>query len=228
MRPRLFIRRATVIVSFFGLLLAGTIVTAHESRQVGEYDLVVGWINEPAYEGMRNGVDFRVSRASETDHGDDHGHDGDESAVEGLDETVQVEITHEPSGTARVFDLRALWGSPGNYTADVLPTAPGGYEFRFFGTIEGMELDETFVSASLGGGFNDVVSSMDIQFPEQRPELREVEAALRGALGTSERAEQRAVEASESVSGVRTLAVIAIVLSVAAAGGMFLVGLKKR
>lgn len=216
-----------VIVSMT-IMLASAVVSGHESRNVGGVDLLVGWMTEPAYEGILNGVDFRVSRASESDHdsGNGHGHSG--NAVEGLEDTVQVEITHDPSGTSRVFDLRAVWGSPGEYTADLLPTAPGGYEFRFFGTIEGMELDEVFGSASLGGGFNDVVSSVDMQFPEPRPEPREIESAVRGALGTAERAEQRAVESAERISGVNTLAIIALVIAIVSTVGTVLVGLKRR
>ena len=63
---------------------------AHEGREVGSYELDVGFINEPAYEGVLNGVSLTVTRAvasGESDHGDDSdgdamqsNSDGDESA----------------------------------------------------------------------------------------------------------------------------------------------------
>ena len=33
-------------------------VLAHEGREVGEYRFVVGWMEEPTYEGLRNGVEL--------------------------------------------------------------------------------------------------------------------------------------------------------------------------
>ena len=63
---------------------------AHEGREVGSYELDVGFINEPAYEGVLNGVSLTVTRAvasGESDHGGDadgdamqSNSDGDESA----------------------------------------------------------------------------------------------------------------------------------------------------
>jgi hypothetical protein len=43
---------------------------AHEGRNVGEYNFIVGFINEPAIEGMINGVSLRV--ASLKEEVDDH------------------------------------------------------------------------------------------------------------------------------------------------------------
>ncbi len=208
-------------------LLTLPIAFAHESRQVGDYDLLVGWMEEPAYEGMRNGVDFRVTRAS--DHnGHGHNDNGDDAGVEGLEDSLEVEITHEPSGTSEVFSLRAVWGQPGHYTADVLPTRSGAYEFRFFGTVGDVELDETFVSESLGGGFDDIVSSADIHFPERQPEIRELEEVARSALSSSQAAEASAGEASDRIAGANTIAIVALVLAIVSAIGTAFFGFRKR
>lgn len=208
-------------------LIAVPAAVAHESRQVGEYDLLVGWMDEPAYEGMKNGVDFRVTRAS--DHnGHGHNDNGDDAGVEGLEESVDVEITHEPSGTSEVFSLHAVWGQPGHYTTDVLPTRPGAYEFRFFGTIGDVELDETFVSDSLGGGFDDVVSAADIHFPERRPEIREIEEVARGALSSSQAAEAAAGDARDRIAGANTIAIVALVIAIISAIGTAFFGFRKR
>lgn len=159
----------------FGLLLAVamtllsvTAAFAHERRDVGDYAFVVGWLEEPAIEGQRNGVDLRVSDPAT------------EQPIEGLEETLQVEITYLPSETTRVFTLRPIFRDPGHYTVDLLLTAAGEYRFRFFGTIEGAEVDEVFNSAGAGGGFNDVAPSADIQFPQQVPELRELAGVVQG------------------------------------------------
>ena len=167
-------------------LLAGAAL-AHDDRHVGEYKLNVGFNVEPAYEGVPNGIDIRVTRSAEGDREDGHGgdeeggngdgHDSDREGgngdghdsdgesgngdghngdgggddgmsmtdedattapagipVEGLAETLQVEVTHVPSGASRIMDLRAVFQAPGDYTADLIPTAPWGISntgFRF-------------------------------------------------------------------------------------------------
>ena len=226
-------------------LLAGASL-AHDDRHVGEYKLNVGFNIEPAYEGVPNGIDIRVTRAAEGGHEDDHdgdgeggdgnGHDGDgmsmtdEDAtaapagipVEGLEETLQVEVTHVPSGAYRIMDLRAVFQAPGHYTADLIPTAPGVYQIRVFGSIKKTAVDETFVSAGGGGGFSDVESKTDLYFPEPLAEIRELESAVRGAVAAAQEAQDAALAASsdtdsEDGDSGNTLAILAIVLGAAGA-----------
>jgi hypothetical protein len=166
-----------------------SVAQAHERRDVGPYQFVAGWIVEPAFEGLKNGVDLRVLR--------------DGQPVEGVEQTLQVEVTHEPSGESRVFDLRTIFGDPGHYTADLIPTAAGPYQMRFFGSIEGREVDETFVSRSLGGGFNDMESARELQFPQRLPEVRELEGVTRGA-------QDAAFAAEDAAAGARMLAIAAL------------------
>src|SRR5262245_44848929 len=120
---------------------------AHERREVGAYQFVVGFLTEPAFEGLKNGVDLRVLRAEA------------QQPVEGLEHTLQVEVTYVPSGAAKVLRLRTIYREPGRYTADLIPTAPGQYRFRFFGSITEMAINETFNSRAGGGQFDDVESS---------------------------------------------------------------------
>ena len=239
-------------------LLAGAAL-AHDDRHVGEYKLNVGFNVEPAYEGVPNGIDIRVTRSAEGGNGDGHdsdedggndsdgesgngdshngdggGDDGmsmtDEDAttapagipVEGLAETLQVEVTHVPSGASRIMVLRAVFQAPGDYTADLIPTAPGVYQVRVFGSIEETAVDETFVSAGGGGGFSDVVSKTDLYFPEPLAEIRELESAVRGAVAAAQEAQDAALAASsdtdsEDGDSGNTLAIVAIVLGAAGA-----------
>ena len=142
--------------------------------------------------------------------------------VEGLAETLQVEVTHVPSGASRIMNLRAVFQAPGNYTADLIPTAPGVYQVRVFGSIEETAVDETFVSAGGGGGFSDVVSKTDLYFPEPLAEIRELESAVRGAVAAAQEAQDAALAASsdtdsEDGDSGNTLAIVAIVLGAAGA-----------
>lgn len=201
---------AAAVAAALGLTVGA--VFAHEGREVGDYSINIGWIVEPAYEGFMNGVEIRVTRVAESSddhHGestsmrkDDAGdggmamadHHGGAPVVEGLESTLQVEVVYVPTGASRVVNLSADVNEPGRYTADLLPTTPGVYEFRVFGAIEGMQVDETFASMGGGGGFDDIRPLASLQFPEELPSVREMESAVRGAISTAEEARQTAEE----------------------------------
>ena len=115
------------------------------------------------------------------------------------------------------MNLRPLYNAPGEYAADLIPTAPGAYQFRFFGDIDGGQVEETFVSEGAGGDFDDVRSSVDLQFPVRLPEIREIEGAVRGAQNTAQQAQDTAIDAEDSASSAGVLAIVGIVLG---AGGI--------
>lgn len=203
------------LVAVMAMLAFTTLVAgAHEPREVGSYELVVGFMVEPAVEGVQNGVDLRVRIPAETEG-------GEPTPVEGLEETLQVEITHVASGVSKTTGLRTIFRDPGHYTADLIPTAPGQYRFRFFGSIEGLEIDETFESGP--GRFGDVQSSAELQFPQQLPTMREVEGAVRGAQGSAQ-------QAQDSASAANSLAIAGVVLGAvgAVSGVAALVMARKR
>ena len=234
---------AAAVAAVLGLAV-GTVV-AHEGREVGDYRVNVGWIVEPAYEGFPNGVEVRVIKVAESGGDDHHGestataddhhhgestaaaddHHGDSGAVNGLENTLQVEVIYVPTGASRVVTLSADADEPGRYTADLIPSTPGVYELRVFGAIEGMLVNETFASHGGGGDFDDIQSPVSLQFPEELPSAREMESAVRGAINTAEEARDAAEE------GPGVLPIIALAFG---AAGMVLgivglvVGLRRR
>jgi hypothetical protein len=175
-------------------------VLAHERREVGAYQLVVGFLTEPAFEGLKNGVDLRVL--------DRETH----QPVEGLERTLQVELTYVPSGAAKVLRLRTMYREPGHYTADLIPTVPGYYRFRFFGSLGETAVNATFDSRAGGGQFDDVDASADLQFPERLPALREMQSAIRGTQQTAQQAQDAALAAQAGLSSAQTIAIIGAVL----------------
>ena len=208
-------------------MVSAAAVFGHEDREEGEYRFNVGFLDEPAYEGQRNAVSLRVTKmkaeGQSEGHGDaaqkeaaeesDHGHG--ESAtmpVEGLEATLQVEVTHVPTGASKVMNLRAEWNDPGHYLADLIPTSPGHYRFRFFGTIEGNEIDSTYDSRAGGGSFDDIREASTIHFPETVASGRELESAVRGARTEAQQARDAAAGAEDSVSSSSMLGIVGIVL----------------
>ena len=158
---------------------------------------------------------------------------GEENAVpvEGLQATLQVEVTHVPSEVSKTMSLRTVYDDPGHYVADLIPTSPGHYRFRFFGAVEGNPLDRTFDSMAGGGGFDDVQAASVIQFPETVASAREVEGAVRGAQTTARQAREEAASARSSVSGATTLSIAGIVvgaIGVAIGGGALVTSLRRR
>ena len=286
------------------MAITGPIAFAHDYRDVGGYQFTVGFRDEPAVEGLANGVDLQVDKKAEADdhehdatmdvaeHGavfaapalgpgqtfefevthmlegltipfhnhlnhdmtgaitvGDHGKTGTVEVeihasafepseitvqsgtvlvfanraqepqnvtsglidgtghaqavvpVEGLEQSLQVEVTHVGSGISKTMPLRAVFGEPGRYTADLIPTASGAYTFRFFGAVEGHQIDEIFESGQ--GRFSDIEPAVDLHFPLAQPTIREIEGAARGAQSSAEQAE-------DSASTARTLGIIGI------------------
>ena len=207
--------------------ISATSVFGHEDREEGEYIFKVGFLDEPAYEGQRNAVSLRVTKmkAEEPSEGhgvttqkdtaeeSEHAHDGPATVpVEGLEATLQVDVTHVPSGASKVMNLRAAWNDPGHYLADLIPTSPGHYRFRFFGTIEGNEIDTTYDSRTGGGSFDDIREASAIHFPETVASGRELESTVRGAQAEAQQARNAAASAEDAVSSASMLGIIGIVV----------------
>lgn len=150
-------------------------------------------------------------------------------SVQGLEGSLQVEVRHVATGAARTLSLEAVAGDPGHYIAGLVPTAPGVYEFRVFGDLEGTAVDETFTSYGAGGGFDDVQTSAELQFPVVLPEVREIESGVRGAMQTAQQAQDAAMAAQDDSGNALTIValIVGIVGAVLGAGGLFF-GLQAR
>jgi hypothetical protein len=161
-----WLRGLAILLALASSCLFPAAALAHERREVGKYQLVVGFINEPALQGEPNGVDLRVVNR-ET-----------QQPVEGLQSTLRVAIAFG-GGQPKELPLRARFGMPGSYAADVIPTRPGAYLFTFSGTIEGQQINERFESGP--GRFNDVEAATAVQFPVSEPSAGELQQALNEA-----------------------------------------------
>lgn len=144
------------ILSAFALaigltLLFTSLAFAHERRTVGKYQLVVGFLNEPAYINQVNGIDVRVTN-TETN-----------KPVEGVEKTVKAEVI--VGGKTLALPLASRFGQPGSYAAYFIPTKAGAYIFHFSGDIEGTKLEEKFESGP--GRFSDIEDTAALQFPEK-------------------------------------------------------------
>jgi hypothetical protein len=132
-------------------LLAGHLqpVKAHGHTEVGDYELVIGFHNEPAYQGEPNGLDLFVTNLTT------------EERVNGLEETLQVEITYGAS--TRELEIEPQFVEEGAYTAYVVPTEAGDYTWHIFGDIEGTAVDVSMTSSP--DTFSSVEPISSVAFP---------------------------------------------------------------
>jgi hypothetical protein len=138
---------------------------AHEHRDLGRgYSAVVGWLNEPAFEGYVNAVQLIL------EHGD---HESAEP-VEGAElEVVVIFGDQDGETTTDPLPLEPAFGAPGEYHASVIPTRSGTYTFHVTGTIQGdVEMDELFTSGE--DTFGDIEASSTFEFPAQDPSRGEL------------------------------------------------------
>jgi hypothetical protein len=143
-------------------LASPPVAEAHETRTIGDgqYQIVVGFMNEPVFAGDKSGLEFWVTEVSAATPGA-----GDEEGtpVEGLEETLQAEVIYEDQTMA--LPLTAKWDEPGGYYSVFFPSAAeGDYTFRIFGTINGTEIDETFTSGP--ETFGPVEDPAPLRFPK--------------------------------------------------------------
>ncbi|MDQ3549220.1 MAG: hypothetical protein M3439_10435 [Chloroflexota bacterium] len=189
MNATVFRRLRAASLSCVLLIALATVASAHEHREVGEYELTVGFAVEPALVNEPNGLSLAVQIGTEEDG----------PPVEGLQETLEAEITY--AGETMPLELRASFGQPGSYTADVFPTAEGTYTFRIFGTIEGTEIDESFTGGP--DTFSEVESTSAIAFPA-------TDASTDGEETTTSEAN----EAQDTADSAQTLAIIGIIAGI--------------
>ena len=181
---------------------------AHERRTVGGYDLVIGFFVEPALEGEKNGLDLRITKSG--------------ANVEDAQKTLKFDITHVQNKATKTFPIRGVFGAPGRYTADFIPTLSGQYRFRVYGNIQGTAIDATFESGP--GTFSNVEPVGELQFPIAAAQPREMEGALRGTAEDAQAA--RAAAASARTMATAGLALGA--LGLVAGGGGLAAALRRR
>jgi len=143
-------RFLTAIVFVFACVFAfHQDALAHGHTEVGDYEIVIGFHNEPAFQGEPNGLDLFVTNHKTGE------------PVNGLEETLQAEILFGSS--SKVLSIEPQWGVEGAYTAYVIPTETGDYTWHIFGTIEETPVDISMTSSP--DTFESVESKASVSFP---------------------------------------------------------------
>ena len=165
-----FLVRFAPLALLFALLIVPAVASAHEHRDVGTYEFVVGFKNEPAFENEQNGIWVEITDKASG------------APVENLAETLKAQVIF--GSQTRDMTLKPAWGEKGVYISDFYPTAAGDYTFRFFGDINGTPIDEKFTSAP--DGFNSVQPVTELQFPTKIASASEMSTQLAAAQRTAQ------------------------------------------
>ncbi len=148
---------------------------AHEPRTVGDgnYTMTVGFLNEPAYLGLANGLYLKVVQIG-----------GANAPVEGLQITLQGEVIF--GGSTMPLTLTPIEDSPGEYVSRFIPTRIGDYTFRITGTIGEQPIDQEFRSSP--DTFDSIQPAAAAQFPDPVPAGSDLAAAIDSAADDAESA----------------------------------------
>jgi hypothetical protein len=217
---------AAVLAAGALMLGAAAGASAHEHRAVGNYELTVGFLNEPALLNEPNGLSLEVmffadgvaeEDAAEGEHAEEEG-----EPVEGLEETLQAEVIVGGGANTKELQLEAAFGEPGAYEGMFIPTLAGDYTFHIFGEIDGTPVDESFDSGP--ETFSSVESLEDLEFPNTVADpatLSSTVADLQAQVDSIDSG------GSSSDSTARTLGAVAIVAGLLGLGAGSFAALKR-
>jgi len=199
----------TAIVAIALVLAAAPAALAHEARNVGAYHFLVGWGQEPAFAGQMNSVQLILST---------QGGKPVASLGNSLRVTVMYGSQRLPLALTPTFDPDTGLGTPGDYRAWFVPTAPGNYTFVFTGTIGHQRIDQSFTSSPTT--FATVEDPASLEFPAHAPSTVELSQRLDATIPR--------MATSSSMSTTEMLAIAALVLGLIGVGGMIVVLVRLR
>lgn len=165
---------AACAVAMLSFAVAAGPAEAHERRNVGPYQFVVGWLGEPAFIGTTNAVSLAVTDTRTTPP----------KNVEGLEKTLTVDVFQGGSTTAFSPAFRTRFGVPGSYAADIVPTREGSYRFVIKGKIESLDVNEVFETGP--GRFDEIRPVTALQYPDKVPTGAELSRTLTDIRSTAE------------------------------------------
>jgi len=151
------------LVALLTLLLNFQLALAHESVTVGDYELEIGWVEEPPIAGQQNAILVIVSNTS----------GGEAQPVEDVS-SLEVRVSY--GDQSKELILQPLGeDTPGQFMAPILPTIPGQYTI-----LLGGQLGDTPVDAHVEP--EEVGSADTLQFPSVETSDQGADSGVTGWL----------------------------------------------
>jgi hypothetical protein len=121
---------SALLLALMALILNFQSAFAHESITVGDYEIVYGWVNEPAIAGQLNGVEIFINNTSS----------GEAQPVE-ADMINSLVVALHYGTEIRPLTLDPVFDTPGAFDATFIPTIPGLYSLKFSGMLGDTPVD---------------------------------------------------------------------------------------
>lgn len=166
----LFRVACTLVLAAWAMSFSVSTASAHGHAKAGEYEIEIGFHNEPAYVGEPNGLDLFIAN-------EDTG-----QKIDNLSDKLKAEIIFGSS--KREVKIKPQWEVSGAYTADVLPTQVGDYTWHIWGDINGTPVDITMASGP--DTFGSVQAKSDVSFPVAEPTSSEISAQAAAAAQSAQ------------------------------------------
>lgn len=149
MNTKLFM--AACLLALIALLTGYQTALAHETITAGDYEIEIGWLNEPPVVGQQNAIVVDVSDMSSAE-------------VQPVEDVSSLTVTLSYGGQSKTLTLAPLGeDTPGQFVAPVLPTVPGQYAL-----ILGGKLGDTAVDAQVEP--EEVAPADTLEFPSAAPQ----------------------------------------------------------
>jgi hypothetical protein len=180
-------------------LVPATTALAHGEAGEGDLSIVIGCGTEPAYAGLPNSVQVILE------------HDGQPVTDA---RNLSVDVTF--GGATTTYDLQpnfavGVFGEPGDYRANFVPSEPGAYTFHVTGTVDGEEVDVEMTSGD--ETFSEVESLQDAAFPPvEAPSAEELAGRIQTESERVDDAVAAAQAAADDASSAGSMATIALAL----------------
>lgn len=209
-------RHGATLILAFGLVVGiAAPVAAHIVKQVGPYSVALGWLREPTYVGEANAVQVVIKNSNGEPVSD----------LTADDLKVVVSTGGQQSDTmslAPTFDPDTGLGTPGDYEAPLIPTAPGDYTFHVTGSIHGTAIDETATSSDTT--FDSAIEPTGIQFPSKLPAVSDLTTRIERVDSRVQAQLTAANEAAANARDAKDAATRALVVAVGVGGLAVLIG----
>ena len=143
MLKKSFLLLSILLISGFGISSA----FAHTTIQVEQYEIEVGWGDEPPVIGLQNTLVVEIRELGEKE--------GIRSAITGAFKNLEASVVS--GGSTKSLDMNSD-PIPGVYYAKIIPTKTGTMSVKLIGELNGLEIDVIIP-------VEDVESQSILQFP---------------------------------------------------------------
>ncbi len=143
------------VVAFIAAVFSVQIAFAHTTVHVGNYDVEIGWADEPPIVGQRNAIVVNVSNTTNT------------SAQVDISK-LTVDVTY--GGQTKTLTLQPLSENATNqYVAPILPTIPGQYTVQLRGQLDTTNISQDVTPEEVAT--DDALAFPNVNTSQQSPSM---------------------------------------------------------